>query len=265
MLSCNANKSGQSFFTTDIIVRHVIPVITEKVSMNLSTPDSNSEGNLYRHSHRWLEFCTAFWLLCLLLSGILVNGLALYIFLRTRVLSASNNVLVAALLVNNLGLAVFGFPLAIIAEVSGGWSIHLNMTACIYNAFVVYFFALSSMYLLMAISITRYLIITHTATFSKKITVKVTMCVVAFCYSSSLGMTMAPLFGLGSYGLEEHRTSCGLAWDDRSAGSKTYLLVILFANFVVPLLIMTYCYAVIYYTVRSTISRRDSIAAKKPM
>ncbi|XP_052778441.1 rhodopsin-like [Mya arenaria] len=72
------------------------------------------------------------------------------------------------------------------------------------------------------------------------------------CQIVSFIIALCPLIGFGSYGLEAHGTSCGLAWEDTSAASQGYLVLITVVCFALPLAIIVVCYSLIFRTVWKT-------------
>lgn len=54
---------------------------------------------------------------------------------------------------------------------------------------------------------------------------------------------VAPLLGWSSYGPEGVQTSCSLAWEERSWSNYSYLILYTLLCFILPVIIIIYCYS----------------------
>ncbi|XP_045188392.2 visual pigment-like receptor peropsin [Mercenaria mercenaria] len=218
---------------------------------------------------RWIEILSASWLCFILVGGTLLNGGTLFIFMKNKHLVTTNNVYVIALIINNLLICILATGMPIVAEIGGHWLQLMSMKSCIFEAFIVYLFGLASMFVLVAIAVSRFIAITRPflAARISKIQAVFAVCI---CELFALCFAVAPLLGWGSYGLEAHGTSCGLDWRDRSDGFLSYLIVITAVCFIIPMATMMFSYIVIYKTVKqagenSFMMHRHSIQTRKEM
>lgn len=66
----------------------------------------------------------------------------------------------------------------------------------------------------------------------------------------SLIWTVPPLFGWGSYGIEGAGTSCSVRWTSVSSQSMSYIICLFVFCLAIPVMIMIYCYACLFYAVK---------------
>ena len=196
----------------------------------------------------WVHVLSATWLLLIFVLGTLENGVILYVFARNRQFVTTNNIPVIAMLLNCLCQSVVSTPLPFIAEISGGWDARLSDTWCTFEAFIVYQFGLTSLYLLLQITLLRYVTITRPIE-STQMTNVHALIGVLISYSVAAIFSVCPLFGFGSYGLETHKTSCGLAWNDQSLAGRAYIIVIFVFCFLLPVALMAMSYTAIFKVV----------------
>jgi hypothetical protein len=196
-------------------------------------------------SSRWIELATGCWLSFVTVVGILLNALVLVVYVRRKEPVTSNDVFVIGIMLNNVMMCVMAFFAPIIAEFSGHWLVHLDMHSCIFEAFVVYFLGMATMYILVAIAVWRYISVTNIH-LARKLSTNYAVAVTLVCEFAALILGLAPLLGWGSYGLESHGTTCGLEWTDTRNEMKTYLLTILVIALIFPVCTMGACYFRIY-------------------
>lgn len=200
------------------------------------------------YSPRWVEILSAIWLCIILIGGTFLNGLTVFVFVRNKHLITSNNVYILAMVFNDLCLSCLATEMPIVAEVCGHWLNLMTMKSCVFEAFLVYFVGLASMFILLAMAVSRYIAITRPFLANRQ-TKCHSLFVVCVCDFVALSLAAAPLFGWGSYGLEAHGTSCGLDWRDTTDSFLSYLITITIVCLAVPLIAMIFCYTRIYVAV----------------
>jgi hypothetical protein len=200
-------------------------------------------------SPRWVEILSASWLCIILVAGTLLNGLVVFVFAKNKHLLTVNNIYVLDMAIHNLGLSCLATELPLTAEICGHWFYLLTKDACVFEAFLVYFVGLASMFVLVAMALSRYVAITRPF-LAAKMSARHSVFVVVLCDVLALCFAVPPLFGWGSYGLEAHGTSCGLEWRDTTVSFLSYLITITVVCLAFPLVAMIYCYTMIYLSVR---------------
>ncbi|KAH3731244.1 hypothetical protein DPMN_057252 [Dreissena polymorpha] len=159
-------------------------------------------------------------------------------------------IFIIAIFVYGFFHSCFAFVPVIIAEFSGHWFVHMSEASCVYEAFVNYYCGTSSMFYHVCITFRRYLGIVALPLNNAPIEKWRVALAFAGCQLLSLVLAISPLLGFGSYGLEAHGTSCGLAWNDRSSTGKAYLIGIGTVCYVLPVTITSIVYVLIIKTIR---------------
>ncbi|KAL7836082.1 hypothetical protein AOLI_G00273660 [Acnodon oligacanthus] len=168
--------------------------------------------------------------------------------LGNRKLRTLPNFFIINLAVSDLLMALTQSPLFFINCLHTQWI--MGELVCKLYAFCGALFGITSMITLLAISVDRYLVITHplkTMQWNSKIRTFVTIILV---WIYSLAWSLAPLIGWSSYVPEGLMTSCTWDYVSPSAGSRSYTLALCCCVFFVPLGIITYCYICMFLSVR---------------
>uniref|UniRef100_A0A803T2G6 G-protein coupled receptors family 1 profile domain-containing protein n=1 Tax=Anolis carolinensis TaxID=28377 RepID=A0A803T2G6_ANOCA len=79
----------------------------------------------------------------------------------------------------------------------------------------------------------------------------------------SLIWTVPPLIGWSSYGLEGAGTSCSVRWTSETLESVTYIICLFIFCLAIPVLVMIYCYARLFYAVKQVGKLRKTSARKR--
>lgn len=178
----------------------------------------------------------------LLVLGVSFNGLVLFVFFRNRRMINRHNILPLSIILNGFCMACFSFILPTIAEFSHGFLKPFTHEVCVMEGFSVYVFGLASLLLNTAIATYRYFVVLRPAG-NLQIRKTFMLKVVIMCEVIALLFALCPLLGWGSYGLEAHGTSCGLAWHDQSTGNLSYIITIGIVCYVLPLTVIINSYA----------------------
>lgn len=195
------------------------------------------------HSPKWVCILSGALMSFILIAGVIINVFVLVLFAKYKQLLTTYNVNIIVMVINNLCMCVFGYGMPIIAEFSGHFLTLMSMDMCIVEAFIVYFFGLSSIYILVAVAITRYMIVAKKCKGITKETSFVIMCIAEVL---ALMFAVAPLLGFGSYGLEPHGTGCGLDWRHTDDLDVSYITTITIFCFFLPIAVIAFCYQRIY-------------------
>jgi c-opsin len=108
---------------------------------------------------------------------------------------------------------------------------------CITSGFIMYFIGTAGIYIMVAISIERFMIIYKPMSI-KKITHKVLANVIGICMLLGIFWSVLPIFGWSRYSLEGVGTSCSVEWYERSLNVISYNVAMFLFVFFVPLLVI---------------------------
>ncbi|XP_052777205.1 visual pigment-like receptor peropsin [Mya arenaria] len=197
---------------------------------------------------KWGHQIVGAFLMCVTIFGFIENSLVMFIFFRNKTLLSPTNIFILGVAFGDLGMACLGNPLAFTSALNGGW--FAGEFFCYWEGFIVYFLGLSQMYLIMAVSVDRYIVIAKPL-LSSKITKKVAVISMAVCFVVSLLWALMPFLGFSSYGLEAPGVFCGLHWEDQSFNNTSFIIAIFILCFFVPLGVMIYSYYHVFMTVRT--------------
>ena len=143
-------------------------------------------------------------------------------------------------------MCVFGIPLTAISNLNGRflWS----FPVCVFQGFIMYLGSMSCMYTLASISIIRYVIVTK-PTYSAKVKYQITGPVLLTCYVGGIFWSVLPFSGWTRYDYEKIGTTCGVSLDSKDTKALSYNISIFLCCFLIPVIIMVYCYSHILYKV----------------
>ncbi|ESN97273.1 hypothetical protein HELRODRAFT_129809, partial [Helobdella robusta] len=173
--------------------------------------------------------------------GIVGNSTVIYIFCSTASLRTPANVLVINLAVCDLIFSsVAGFPMT---SLSCFWQKWLwGVTGCKWYAFLCAATGLASINCLTAISIDRYLVITHPFFMLDKSSFKRVLFNMIVIWGWAVIWAMPPLFGWGDYIMEGFGVSCTFDYLTRTWANISFNYSLISFAFVVPLFIIVLCY-----------------------
>ncbi len=103
---------------------------------------------------------------------------------------------------------------------------------------------------LAAVAFDRYLVISHPLSINKKPTRARAYATVASIWLYSAVFASLPFFGIGKYVPEGYLTSCSFDYLSDDVSTRVFILTFFVAAWVVPFLIITYCYTAIVWYVR---------------
>ncbi|XP_076469691.1 pinopsin-like [Babylonia areolata] len=223
----------------------------------------------HHHPHRISD--QAYTLVACVLSvvwvfGTLLNVLSLVVFACNKKLRSPTNMFVISLNVCDLGMSCFGTFPSMTSSWNGRWL--YGRLGCIIEGFMVYFLGMTSLYLLCAISVDRYVVIAKPL-LGAKINHKVAFVAILACWLGGFLWAFLPLVGWNEYVLEGAGISCSVVWESTNASYTSYIITIFFTCLVIPLGFIIFSYYGVYMTIRS-MSRnqnwdKNSRIAKKNM
>ncbi|CAH1798946.1 unnamed protein product [Owenia fusiformis] len=172
--------------------------------------------------------------------GIAVNGFIMLVIAKTKKLHTVPNWLIFMMCATDvIQFSVVKPAQQVVTEVLHGWP--FDYQSCSVFGFLAILFIALNLFNLCYMAINRYVLIVHQSAyqtiFSKKGTIALVVSSTAFVFIALL----VPFTGLwGKYGYVEKTNACSMIVD--SPNSSSFSLGVSVIGFVLPLLVMLYCY-----------------------
>ncbi|KAI5630355.1 melatonin receptor type 1C, partial [Silurus asotus] len=173
---------------------------------------------------------------------VLGNALVILSVYRNKKLRNAGNIFVVSLSVADLVVALYPYPLALLAIFHGGWT--LDAVQCQLSGFVLGLGVIGSVFNITAIAINRYCYICHTLCYERFYTCRNTCLCVSLTWVLSAIATV-PNFLLGSLTYDHRVFSCTFT----QTVSSSYTASVVLVHFMIPLAIVSYCYLQIWMLV----------------
>ncbi|KAK3601893.1 hypothetical protein CHS0354_041830 [Potamilus streckersoni] len=196
----------------------------------------------------YVHLMNAFLLVLIYIFGVVENGIILAIFAKNKNLRSATNTFIIAMALGDFSLCFFGIPLSSTSSMAGRWI--WGDIGCMIEGFIVYFIGMANMYILMAVSLDRYLVISRPL-MGSKITVKIAILAVIACVAGGLFWTVVPFFGWSRYTPEGVGTTCSVTWMDKDVATTSYNISIFIFCYLVPVGTMVVAYYKLLETVRN--------------
>ncbi|XP_067463124.1 melanopsin-like [Thunnus thynnus] len=181
-------------------------------------------------------------------TGMLGNGLVIYVFCCSRTLRSPSNLLVVNLAATDFLMSLTQSPVFFIASLHRRWV--FGELACELYAFCGALFGITSMMTLTAIAVDRCLAITRPLALLGGVSHRQVLVVMAAVWLYSLGWSLPPFFGWSAYVPEGLQTSCSWDYMSFTAAVRTYTILLFAFVFFIPLGLITSCYFTIFRAVR---------------
>lgn len=189
-------------------------------------------------------------------SSIFTNGSVLLVFfLKDKSHLTKINIYIAAICILSLLMAVFGVPLVVISSFNKMW--RFGDIGCQYYGFLMTFGGMTTMLILTAIAIDRYIYVVK-SNFSMYLSTVYSIVIISVCAAITLTFALCPLFGWNQYTYEGVGTACAIDLIGENNNGRSYVLTLLVVFFLVPVSTMIFSYVSIYTKVSSvTIYYKD--------
>ncbi|XP_065349072.1 uncharacterized protein LOC135945367 isoform X1 [Cloeon dipterum] len=199
-------------------------------------PFDYGEGGISYHYSVWFTAPMAIILSLVSIASVVGNGLVVATIMRHRGMRTRTNLLLANLAAADILVGALDMPFSLIALINGSWV--FGKTACQFNAFTTGLALMASIHTLMFISIHKY--ISMTRPFSRSMTPLRISLMAACTWIWGIFYNLLPLFGMTSNVYKEGATQCGpiipcLPFE------KLHSLINTIMNFLVPLIVMSFC------------------------
>ncbi|XP_076877421.1 melatonin receptor type 1A [Brachyhypopomus gauderio] len=209
------------------------------VLMNISSPNS-SEFTLSRPP--WVSSTLGSVLIFTIIIDILGNLLVIFSVYRNKKLRNAGNTFVVSLAVADLLVAVYPYPLVLTSIFQNGWN--LGFIHCQISGFLMGLSVVGSIFNITAIAINRYCYICHSLKYDKLYSKKNSLCYVLLIWVLTV-VAIVPNFYVGSLQYDPRVFSCTFA----QSASSAYTIAVVSFHFLLPILVVTYCYMRIWILV----------------
>ncbi|CAM5075374.1 unnamed protein product [Eretmochelys imbricata] len=163
------------------------------------------------------------------------NLLVVISVFKNRKLRNSGNAFVVSLALADLVVALYPYPLVLLAIFHNGWS--LGEMHCKLSGFVMGLSVIGSIFNIAAIAINRYCYICHSFAYDKVYTWWNTMLYVCLIWVLTVVATV-PNFFVGSLEYDPRIYSCTFV----QTASSYYTIAVVIIHFIVPITIVSFCY-----------------------
>uniref|UniRef100_L7N2L1 G-protein coupled receptors family 1 profile domain-containing protein n=1 Tax=Xenopus tropicalis TaxID=8364 RepID=L7N2L1_XENTR len=177
-----------------------------------------------------------------IIVDVLGNMLVILSVLRNKKLQNAGNLFVVSLSVADLVVAVYPYPVILIAIFQNGWT--LGNIHCQISGFLMGLSVIGSVFNITAIAINRYCYICHSLRYDKLFNQKSTWCYLGLTWILTI-IAIVPNFFVGSLQYDPRIFSCTFA----QTVSSSYTITVVVVHFIVPLSVVTFCYLRIWVLV----------------
>ena len=184
--------------------------------------------------------------------GFFLNGLVILTVLKNVFQLSAASFFVLSIAISDFLSCAVAVPFAIVYHFKKSWP--FGMAGCEAHAFMIFLFALVSITHMAAISVGKYLTITKSLSSDSYFDNKQVLLIIACLWLYSFGVSAPPLFGWSSYGLEGINATCSIQWNSSSEVDKTYLGLVFFACYLIPIAIITFCYHEIHRVAKQVVA-----------
>ncbi|XP_068137554.1 visual pigment-like receptor peropsin isoform X2 [Hyperolius riggenbachi] len=170
-----------------------------------------------------------------LLSNIVVLG----IFVKYKELRTATNAIIINLAFTDIGVSGIGYPMSAASDLHGSWK--FGYTGCQIYAGLNIFFGMASIGLLTVVAIDRYLTICR-PDIGRRITSYQYAAMIIAAWLNAVFWSVMPIVGWSSYAPDPTGATCTINWRNNNASFVSYTMSVVAVNFVLPLMVMFYCY-----------------------
>ena len=182
--------------------------------------------------------------------SVLGNTVVCYIVYQKPAMRSAINILLATLAMADFLTTALCMPFAVISMMAQKWifgDVFCNFNAILFNLFVT-----EGTFVLLTISVDRFMIIVRR---KDTLTPRRAKIYIAISWVFSFAVVMPPIFGWGKYTYESGQIQCSLEWPSQNDRDRSYGMFFFILTFCIPLLSMAYCFVSILRTVRRNSTR----------
>ncbi|XP_028658835.2 melatonin receptor type 1A-A [Erpetoichthys calabaricus] len=216
----------------------------DKMSTNGSFMNNNSQTQPDLTSDRppWVATTLGSFLIFTIVVDILGNLLVIVSVYRNKKLRNAGNIFVVSLAIADLVVAIYPYPLVLTSIFHNGWN--LGYAHCQISGFLMGISVIGSIFNIMGIAINRYCYICHSLKYDKLYSDKNSLCYVILIWVLTV-IAIVPNLFVGSLQYDARVYSCTFM----QSVSSVYTIAIVFFHFILPIMIVTYCYMRIWILV----------------
>ncbi|XP_030637071.1 melatonin receptor type 1C [Chanos chanos] len=181
-------------------------------------------------------------LIVTIVVDIIGNLLVILSVYRNKKLRNAGNIFVVSLSVADLAVALYPFPLVLLAIFRKGWT--LSAWHCQLSGFVMGLSVIGSVFNITAIAINRYCYICHSLHYDRLYTRRNTCLCLALTWLLTAIATL-PNFVVGSLSYDPRVFSCTFT----QTASSGYTICVVLLHFLLPLAVVSFCYLRIWILV----------------
>ncbi|XP_036065178.1 melatonin receptor type 1A [Onychomys torridus] len=190
----------------------------------------------------WLASTLAFILIFTIVVDILGNLLVILSVYRNKKLRNAGNMFVVSLAVADLVVAIYPYPLVLTSIFNNGWN--LGYLHCQISAFLMGLSVIGSIFNITGIAINRYCYICHSLKYDKLYSNKNSLCYVFLIWVLTL-VAIMPNLQTGTLQYDPRIYSCTFT----QSVSSVYTIAVVVFHFIVPMIIVIFCYLRIWILV----------------
>ena len=186
--------------------------------------------------------------LCLLAVAILsANAYIFFMIYKHKKLQTRGNIFLLSLAVSDFSVALFNVPFTAASTFSPELRAS-DSTLCKASGVLEMTFLIASVFSVSAINFHRYIHIVHWSKYYLIFSIRRICCFVAAMWAAAVALSTPPLFGLSKICYKPRKSHCFVNWKENLG----YTLSLMIVCFFVPVILMGYFYARIYYHRKSS-------------
>ncbi|XP_041114636.1 melatonin receptor type 1A-A [Polyodon spathula] len=190
----------------------------------------------------WVATTLGSFLIFTIVVDILGNLLVIFSVYKNKKLRNAGNLFVVSLAVADLLVAIYPYPLVLTSIFHNGWN--LGYMHCQISGFLMGLSVIGSIFNITGIAINRYCYICHSLKYDKLYSDKNSLCCVILIWVLTV-IAIVPNLFVGSLQYDPRVYSCTFVQSVNSA----YTIAVVFFHFLLPIMIVTYCYLRIWILV----------------
>ncbi|XP_070544375.1 rhodopsin-like [Ptychodera flava] len=193
--------------------------------------------------------------------GFVGNGVVVYLFSRTKYLQTPGNMLIVNLALSDLLMDITNFPPMVISCFYGRWMFFGNI-GCLFYSVSGSQFGIMSIVTMTMIAYDRSYVICNPMKATRTVTKKRSLLMIVGIWLYCLFFAISPLLGFGGYIFESYETSCTFDYLTKTTINITFVSLLYVGAFVLPLLIIFYCYSKMIIMLRKHRQKLNKIQEK---
>uniref|UniRef100_W5N199 Visual pigment-like receptor peropsin n=1 Tax=Lepisosteus oculatus TaxID=7918 RepID=W5N199_LEPOC len=218
---------------------------TSNLSQAVDTSEGHSVFSQTEHN------IVAAYLITAGVISLLSNIVVLAMFVKFKELRTATNAIIINLAFTDIGVSGIGYPMSAASDIHGSWKFGYN--GCQIYAALNIFFGMASIGLLTVVAIDRYFTICR-PDIGQQMTSHTYASLIGAAWINAIFWSTMPILGWASYAPDPTGATCTVNWRNNDSSFVSYTMSVIAVNFVIPLLVMFYC----YYNVSHTMKRYTS-------